>query len=118
MLCPKCARAISLDYGNDKCPHCGESVGNAPAIKKTPEGLHPPASSQTSTPATPDEYADNQPTWDDDGPIFIRFWNTLKNSMLHPMNFFSRIPVNAGLGRPLLYTLIAGFIGVAGAVFW
>lgn len=118
MLCPKCNRAISLDYGQDKCPHCNEHVGTDTVIKKVPEGLQPPSSEPSSPSATITEDPDRPPTWDDDGPFFSRLWNTFVATMFHPGTFFSETPTDAGIGKPLLYSLIVGSIGMVSAFIW
>lgn len=118
MLCPKCNRAISLDYGQDKCPHCNELVGTDTVIKKAPEGLHPPSSEPSNPLVTITEDPDRPPTWDDEGPFFTRLWNTFVATMFHPSTFFSQTPTDAGIGKPLLYALIVGSFGMIFAVIW
>ena len=120
MLCPKCARAVSLEYGQTKCPHCGAEI-SPDVIAKIEGGLRPPSSepSQSERPQ-PLSSSDrpSTPLWDNDGPFFTRLFNTWKETMFHPGRFFKSIPTDAGLGRPLLYAIIMGFIGMAGAAFW
>jgi len=118
MLCPKCNRAISLDYGQNKCPHCGELVGTDTTIKKPGEGLRPPSSESANPLVTITEDPDRPPTWDDEGPFFVRLWNTLVATMFHPLTFFSRTPTDAGIGKPLLYAILVGFIGTVGVALW
>jgi hypothetical protein len=101
MLCPKCAKETGLGSNTDKCPHCGAQMTMAMPVS-------------TATPETTDKII----TWDDQGPGFTRLWNTWKESMFHPTSFFSRMPTNAGIGRPLLYFIILGFIGVVFAAGW
>ncbi|MBI5778062.1 MAG: YIP1 family protein [Planctomycetes bacterium] len=118
MLCPKCSRAISLDYGQDKCPHCGEMVGTDTVIKKVPEGLQPPSSGPSSPSVTITEDPEGPPTWDDEGPFFSRIWNTFVASMFHPGKFFSSTPTDAGIGKPLLYAIIVGSVGLIVSNLW
>ncbi|MEW6026773.1 MAG: YIP1 family protein [Planctomycetota bacterium] len=122
MLCPKCNRAISLDYGQDKCPRCGETIGMADStIKKPPEGLQPPPQQPPQPPnpqVTINEYDDMPPTWDDEGPFFSRLWNTFVSVMFHPKTFFSQTPTEDGIGKPLLYAIIVGSIGTIAVNFW
>ena len=101
MLCPKCARETGLGSNSDKCPHCGAQMTMA----------MPNATTATET-------ANKIITWDDQGPGFTRLWNTWKESMFHPTRFFSQMPTNAGLGKPLLYFLILGFISVIFGAVW
>jgi hypothetical protein len=100
MLCPKCARETGLGSNTDKCPHCGAQMTMAMPTSTTPE--------------TTDKII----TWDDQGPIFTRLWNTWKEIMFHPTRFFSQMPTNAGIGRPLVYYLMLEFIGVVFAAGW
>jgi len=118
MLCPKCNRAISLDYGQDKCPHCGETVGTDTVIKKAPEGLQPPFSASANPLVTITEDPDRPPTWDDEGPFFSRLWNTFVATMFHPNTFFNQTPTDEGIGKPLLYAIIVGSIGMIAIVAW
>jgi len=118
MLCPKCDRAISLDYGQDKCPHCNELVGTDTVIKKPGEGLRPPSSEPANPLVTITEDPDRPPTWDDEGPFFSRLWNTWKKSTFYPATFFKTTPTNSGLGRPLFYAIIIVFISTAAGVLW
>ncbi|MEW6026774.1 MAG: YIP1 family protein [Planctomycetota bacterium] len=101
MLCPKCAQTI--EDGQAKCPNCGAE------IIASEGGLRPPASGPSQNVS---------PTWDDNGPLFKRLWNTWIATIFRPMTFFSRTPVNAGLGKPLLYAIITGFVGAVGVAFW
>ena len=118
MLCPKCNRAISLDYGQDKCPHCNELVGTDTTIKKPGEGLRPPSSEPANPLVTVTEDPDRPPTWDDEGPFFSRLWNTFVGTMFHPSTFFSQTPTDAGIGKPLLYAIIVGTIGMIAIIVW
>lgn len=118
MLCPKCDRAISLDYGQDKCPHCNELVGTDTVIKKAHEGLQPPSSEPANPMVTITEDPDRPPTWDDEGPFFSRLWNTFVSSVFHPSTFFNQTPTDAGIGKPLLYAIIVGSIGTIAVNFW
>lgn len=100
MLCPKCARETGLNSNADKCPHCGAQMTMAMPTSATPET------------------ANKIITWDDQGPGFIRLWNTWKESMSHPTRFFNQMPTNAGIGKPLVYYLILEFIGVVFGAIW
>ena len=59
-----------------------------------------------------------KPLWDDEGPFFPRLWNTWVNVMFHPAKFFCEMPVNKGIGRPLLYAVIVGSFGAICALLW
>ena len=118
MLCPKCNRAIGLDYGQDKCPHCAELVATDTVLKKAPEGLQPPSSGPANPMVTIKEDPEGPPTWDDEGPFFSRIWNTFVGTMVHPSAFFSQIPTDAGISKPLLYAIIVGSIGMICAAIW
>jgi hypothetical protein len=43
---------------------------------------------------------------------------TTRRVLLEPTAFFRQMPVTGGLGSPLLYALIAGWIGLAAAAFY
>ncbi|MFH0888192.1 MAG: YIP1 family protein [Planctomycetota bacterium] len=117
MFCAKCNHAISLEYGQTKCPHCGAEIGHDISTKMDNTGLKPPSSEpyfrDTSIPQSPL----NQ-LWDNNCPFFTRLFNTWKKSTFYPVTFFKSIPTDAGLSRPLLYAIITMFIGVTSGIFW
>ncbi|MBI5779326.1 MAG: YIP1 family protein [Planctomycetes bacterium] len=100
MLCPKCARETGLVSNADKCPHCGAQM--TMAMPNTP------------SPETTDKII----TWDDQGSILTRLFNTWRESMFHPTRFFNQMPTKAGIGKPLIYILILGFIGIVFGASW
>jgi hypothetical protein len=116
MICPKCARAVHLEYDQNKCPHCGAEISSDMAIK-IEEGLRPPSLDLNVNNNIPKD-SPVLPLWDNNGPFFIRLFNTWKESMFHPGRFFKNIPTNNGLVSPLMYAIIIGFISTAGAMFW
>ncbi|MEK7449084.1 MAG: hypothetical protein AAB019_06330 [Planctomycetota bacterium] len=77
--------------------------------EQTDLGLQPPSQ---ETPVA------HKPFMDDRGDLFTRLFNTWLEATFHPVRFFRAMPTNAGIGRPFVYALITGFIGVFFAVGW
>ncbi|MFH1230654.1 MAG: hypothetical protein V1709_04070, partial [Planctomycetota bacterium] len=76
-----------------------------------------PSQSGSPQPLSPSDKP-STPLWDNEGPFFTRLFNTWKEAMFHPGRFFKYIPTDDGLGKPLIYAIIIGFIGMAGGIFW
>ncbi len=107
MKCSKCNKDFEPRVGQDKCPLCGALIG----MIQGPSGLTPP---DTQAPLR----STAGPLWDDQGSLFERLWNTWKEVMFHPGGFFKGIPLAAGLGRPLVYAIIIGSIGIVFGTFY
>lgn len=102
MKCTECNKDFEPQVGQDKCPFCGVLIG---MIKGSP-GLTPPV------PGTQKAF------WDSEGLFFERLWNTWKTVMFQPSEFFKKIPRAARLGRPLVYAIILGSIGIVFGTFY
>ncbi|HBF33788.1 TPA: hypothetical protein DDW35_04425 [Candidatus Sumerlaeota bacterium] len=49
------------------------------------------------------------PPWENMG--FERWWTTVKGMFVAPSDFFSRMAISGGLGRPLIFGVIGGSVG-------
>ncbi len=77
-----------------------------------------PPSSTGAISATEDDGERNGPPWEQDGPFLSRFWNTTKGVLFDPKETFLRMRREGGMGPPLLFGFIGGFVaGIVGAVY-
>jgi hypothetical protein len=57
--------------------------------------------------------------WEDPGrSVFDGLFETVKLLATAPSAAFRRMPVGGGIGRPLFYAIILGWVSIAFAVFW
>jgi len=90
-LCPRCQQPLS-DPPERFCPSCGAEL--APAVRSTP--------------------------WEQRGRIGLlsALVDTTQQVLTRPTEFFRAMPVTGGLGGPLLYGVIVGYVGlVASAIY-
>lgn len=99
MQCKNCGKDFELSAGQPKCPYCETEPNSNP-------GLTPPP-----------ECKSNKLLWDNEGPFFTRLFNTWVEVMFHSTRFFKYMPVS-GIGKPLVYGLILGSLGVIVGTFW
>ncbi len=69
----------------------------------------------------PPETFDPTPTipWEDRSiSVFDALLRTIKLLAASPGDAFRRMPVVGGMGRPLLYAILIGWVSIAAAVFW
>lgn len=56
--------------------------------------------------------------WETQGGSLGTWWETAKLCMLSPTQAFSMMRTEGGLGSPIMFALVGGMIGAAGAAFW
>lgn len=57
--------------------------------------------------------------WEDPGrSVFDGLFETVKLLAFDPGEAFRRMPVSGGIGRPLFYAIVLGWVSIAFAVFW
>jgi hypothetical protein len=57
--------------------------------------------------------------WEDPGrPFFDGLFETVKLLAMSPGEAFGRMPVTGGIGRPLFFAIVIGWVSIAVAVFW
>ena len=123
-LCPHC-RHVLPEAPLDVCPHCGgdpraaarsptppEGAGAPPPVPLPAEPTPPPPGAGTGRPSgIPWEERDR-----------IGFFNALVETtrlvLTEPGAFFRAMPVAGGLGSPLLYGVVVGWIGLVAASFY
>lgn len=146
-LCPVCRNAVP-DSGVGFCPNCGASVAPAEAAPPggavdpgaAPEaGGPPPLPPLGSSPAAPRGPADVPPpvtappapggagaggrrptAWDDRDRLGLltALVETTKDVLGSPTSFFRSMPVGGGVGSPLLYAVIVGWLGLVIAALY
>jgi hypothetical protein len=122
-LCPVCRQPLA-DPPERFCPSCGTDLTvNAP-IPDTPTA-EPPAIPPPLEPPPPPQPPAGDTPWDRRSQLgFIpALFETTKQVLASPTQFFQTMPVTGGLGSPLVYALIVGYIGVLATaiyatVFW
>jgi len=123
-LCPHCHHAL-LDSTAGLCPNCGGDPRAASAPPPLPPG--PPAATAPAAAPVPVRFpagagAPRPPRipWDDRGRIGLlsALVETTREVLTRPGAFFRAMPVTGGLGSPLLYAVIVGWIGLVASAFY
>jgi len=111
--CQRCGQISETASGIKFCPYCGapfEEAEEMTQIMPSPESNNTGQSQSPPQEQPPIYYV----PWEDKknlgflGPLF----ETFKESCFNPSQFFEKLPVKGGIGNPLLYALIMGFIGM------
>jgi hypothetical protein len=106
-LCPHCQHALPEPHG-PLCPNCGgDLLAPGPgAAREAPPEL--PAAGRGGI------------AWDrrDGTGILAALVETTREVLARPGAFFRAMPVTGGLGSPLLYAVLIGWIGLAAAAFY
>lgn len=117
--CPQCESPLP-EPGVLQCPSCGYAL----LAREPPTGPPIPDPGQAPRPplaAAPFEAvaADGIP-WDQRERIGLgsALVETTRQVLTGPTAFFRAMPVTGGLGSPLLYAVIVGWIGFAAAAFY
>jgi hypothetical protein len=110
--CPFCAHPLPEPTPRF-CPHCGREIAGAP----------PPELPAAEAPPPGGPEARGGPPWERPGAGFSELVDTTRQVLTEPTAFFAAMRVTGGLGRPLVYGLILGTIGLVAttlyrAVFW
>jgi len=132
-LCPHCQNPLPPDWPAAQCPNCGGAlspVGEPPPPPIPDEPTQPPplppSIPQPAAPylALPPDAGAAEPAggtaWDERDRIGFAaaFVETTRQVLTAPTGFFRSMPVTGGFGSPLLYAVIAGWIGLAAAAFY
>lgn len=124
--CPNCG-AERLE-GAVYCNNCGRPFDDKKP-EKEPEEPKPEQSGEPIKPAFPTEPPPSDEekkyvAWEDreNRGFFGALWETWKESVFYPEKFYARLPYRGGLGNPLLYAIIVGWIGIGISqiygIFW
>ncbi len=118
-LCPHCRHAVPGPPVG-LCPNCG---GDLQAAGLPPEGAASGAGGPGSVPPPPLRGRLPEPAgtaWDQRSRVgfFNALVETTKQVLTAPGAFFRAMPVTGGIGSPLLYAVVMGWIGLAAASFY
>lgn len=139
-LCPHCQSSIPPDWPATQCPSCGGALSadvppGPPAMPEEPT-VPPPLPERTALEHTgldrtgPGHHAQDTGgfvhppgpphAWDNRDRVGLAsaFVETTRQVLTAPTAFFRRMPVTGGVGSPLLYAVIAGWIGLAAAALY
>ncbi|NLI16760.1 MAG: hypothetical protein GX409_10800 [candidate division Zixibacteria bacterium] len=110
--CQRCGHTSESESGVKYCPYCGSpfeaTSETAPVVSLGESGNT--GQSQTPPSEQPPIY---YVPWEDKKSLgFLgALFETWKESCFNPQKFFEKMSVKGGIGNPLLYALIIGFIG-------
>jgi len=110
--CHRCGKMSEIEGEIKFCPHCGVSFEDAQQPTGQPgETPHVPGPAQTRASGSATE---KYTPWEDREKLGLigSLFETWKESVFNPTRFYKRMPVIGGIGNPLLYGLILGFIGL------
>jgi hypothetical protein len=118
-LCPVCSNALAHDGSLTRCPNCGASLAGAQGEGAAPPPLPPVADEVPPAGEAPHATAPSTP-WEERERIgaVSALVDTTKLVLLSPSAFFRAMPVGGGIGAPLLYAVIVGWIGIVVASFY
>ncbi len=114
------------------CGNCGKPFEEPKSDSiDQPHGEQQDSSEEPITPVFPAEVppsgSDDErkyTAWEDrdNRGFFEAIWETWKESVFYPEQFYSKLPFRGGIGSPLLYAIIVGWIGMAVgqiySIFW
>jgi hypothetical protein len=116
-LCPHCHHVLP-DAWVSHCPNCG---GDPQVPRATPAGFGAPAGPPPLAPsaALPPGGGPGTP-WDQRDRIgfFNALVETTRQVLLSPGDFFRGMPPSGGIGSPLLYAVVIGWIGLVAAALY
>jgi hypothetical protein len=116
-LCPHCHHVLP-DTAVGLCPNCG---ADPHAPRAAPAGFGAPAGPppRVPTPARPPGGGPGTP-WDQRDRIgfFNALVETTRQVLLSPGDFFRDMPPSGGIGSPLLYAVVIGWIGLVVAALY
>lgn len=121
-LCPHCQHAVP-DPPGGLCPNCGgEVVAFAPPPLPPGAGGDPnPGPPPLPPPGLPPRPAVGPGiAWDqrDQVGLLTALVETTRRVLTEPGAFFRAMPVTGGLGSPLLYAVVIGWVGLAASAFY
>jgi hypothetical protein len=128
VLCPYCAATVP-EPTPPTCPSCGavlsgdveETAPSMAAASGPGASPGPPPLPPFAGAASPSGDPDRRGTpWDERGRLGFAaaFVETTRQLLTGPTDFFRRMPLAGGLGGPLLYAVIAGWLGLVAAALY
>jgi hypothetical protein len=111
-LCPHCRNALPESPGR-YCPNCGGDL-QVQATPAGPPGLPPPLPGGTGGSTAPPGGGSPWESRDRLG-FFGALVETTRQVLAQPKTFFREMPPAGGIGAPLLYAVVIGWVGVVAA---
>jgi len=119
--CPNCGH--SKNEGDLFCGNCGKPFEEKQTPPDEPQSVS--GEEQQSEPIQPVFPAQGDSSYDSERKyvpwedrenlgFFEALWLTWKESLFNPESFFSRLPYRGGIGSPLLYAVLVGWLGIGG----
>jgi hypothetical protein len=117
-LCPHCRHAVP-DPPVGLCPNCGGDLQPASRPAGAGAGASPPLP-PAAPPSSVAVEAEPGIAWDQRDRIgfFNALVETTRQVLTGPGAFFRAMPVTGGVGSPLLYAVVIGWVGLAAASFY
>jgi hypothetical protein len=122
LKCPHCGRDFESVEGQVFCSFCGGRLDSTP---ESPPRAGRDDRAEENDPIAIDESAlfrseDGYCPWEDQERLglFRAMAETVKETLLTPSDFFSRLPLRGGFISPLLYALILGTLGAMIGSVW
>lgn len=118
-LCPHCQHALP-DPPVGLCPNCGGDLQPAGGPPPLPPAAPPGGSATTGAPPGAAGAPGPGIPWDQRDRIgfFNALVETTRDVLTEPGRFFRAMPVTGGLGSPLLYGVVIGWIGLVATSFY
>jgi hypothetical protein len=121
-LCPHCHHALP-DPPAGFCPNCGGdplAVSAPPPLSSGPGDVAAPPPLATLPPSGTGGPHRPAIPWDERDRIGIlgALVETTRQVLTQPSAFFRAMPVTGGVGSPLLYAVIVGWIGLVASAFY
>ena len=122
-LCPHCHHALP-DSPAGLCPNCGGDPRPPPGRRPCPRARRRRRAARGPPPARPSSgtgaAARPRIPWDERDRIGVvsALVETTREVLTQPGAFFRAMPVTGGLGSPLLYAVIIGWIGLVASAFY
>ena len=102
--CPNCGKMPDIPEKGGYCTHCGQYIA--------PKNAEPPARSAP--------IADIHCPWEEMEKIgfWKALWSTISGVLVRPTEFFSRMKIGGGIGKPLLFGLLVSSVGSIVNLLW
>lgn len=115
-LCPHCQHVLP-ETPSRQCPNCGGDVERPGAPRPSAQ---PPQPSPVLPGGAPSPGGGAGTPWDERARLgFLNaLVETTRQVLLAPGAFFRALPVSGGIGSPLLYAVVVGWIGLAAAALY
>ncbi len=98
------------------CGNCGKPF-EEPKNQEENQSFEPASEQPSMTPSPQPQSQEERKyvAWEDreNKGFFDALWETWKESVFSPDEFYSKLPYRGGIGGPLLYAIIVGWVGIA-----